>query len=299
MKGDFGRAYRRIMMAWTMEEAGEYRALARAIHPDLNGDEPRSGEAMAKLQELNSAVGSYLKLPKVDYAQKMDVGDIADVYLVKAGDRHSMLKVASDKRDNDLLETEAKRLWSIGGIFAPLLEETMMLDGKAGNMLEYHRRDDVVALEYLDKGLDFRHVVWMARRLMGALGKAHEMGFVHGAVLPRHLLFMRSNHGIRLVDWCYSVGIGEKLRVMVASQDEYYPPEIKRGVKVGPDFDIYMAAKCLGRITDIPKKFRPWFEKATLGQPRNRWQNAWEAYDSITKLAKEVYGPPHFMEFPD
>jgi len=220
--------------------------------------------------------------------------------LVKSADKYSVLKVAGDKGDNDLLETEAVRLRALGGTqFAPKLEATHVLEGKAANQLEYFRRDMLVPLEYLDKGLDFRHVVWMARRAMSSLAQAHRLGFVHGAVLPRHLLFGRENHGLGLVDWCYSVKIGEKLKVMVTSQEEFYPPEIKRRDKIGPDWDIFMAARSLQRITEVPRKFRPWFEKATMGQPRSRWQDAWDAYDKISEIALEVYGSPQFVAFPE
>lgn len=300
MKSDFGKAYRKVMMAWRMEEAGNYRSLARALHPDLNGSEPRVGDAMAKLGWLNSAVGEYLKLPGVGYAEKMDAGDIAEVFLMKSGDKYSVLKVAGEKLDNDLLETEAKRLKHLNkNWFISDLEATHTLDGKAVNQVEYVRRDTIVPLEFLDKGLDFRHVVWMARRTMSALAHTHKLGFVHGAVLPRHLLFGKEDHGLRLVDWCYSVDIGQKLKVMVTGQEDFYPPEIKSRGRVGPDWDIYMAARSLQQITDVPRKFRPWFEKATMGQARNRWQDAWDAYDKISEIALEVYGPPHFVEFPE
>jgi len=300
MKTRFQSAYEKLMMAWTMGEAGDYRELARAIHPDLNGSDPRSGEAMTKLQVLNS--------PIVDRGIggiKIEAGDIAEIFLLKDGpevfkDYPLMLKRALSPGDNDLLDIETERLTALKRTsFVPKLVDSRKVDGKASNLIQYIPRNLAVPLEYMGAGTDFRHVVWMAHRVMAALAETHNKGFVHGAILPRHLLFIKRHHGLAIVDWCYSVKIGEKLKAIVTGQEQYYPKEVKRKGKVGPDFDIYMAAKSLEGIAEVPKKFRPWFEKATMGQPRSRWQNAWDAYDSITRIAEEVYGPPRFVEWLD
>lgn len=286
----FQKAYEKVMMAWTMEEAGEYRALARALHPDLNGDEPRAGEAMAKLQVLNSSVDTALS--EWDFSRKIDAGDIADVYLVTRGTDRFVLK----KGEAEFLQTEAERLTA----FKDHSQFPVFVASTEGNLIEYVPRDGLVPLEYLNGDVDFRHVVWMGRRLLATLAFAHNKGFLHGAVLPRHTLFLKKDHEVRLVDWCYSVKVGEKLKAMVTSQERFYPPEATKRKKLGPDFDVYMAAKTLQVVTPhVPKEFRPWFEKATLGQPRNRWRDAWEAYDSLTSIAASVYGPPRFVVWPD
>ena len=54
-------------------------------------------------------------------------------------------------------------------------------------------------------GVDPRDAAWMWRRLLVALGFAHRAGVLHGAVLPEHVLIHPGEHGLVLVDWCYSV----------------------------------------------------------------------------------------------
>jgi hypothetical protein len=57
-------------------------------------------------------------------------------------------------------------------------------------------------------GLDVRHVAWIWRRVLTALGFAHATGIVHGAVLPPHLLVEPREHKVVLIDWCCATDVG-------------------------------------------------------------------------------------------
>ena len=51
-------------------------------------------------------------------------------------------------------------------------------------------------------GVDPKQMAWMWRRLLIALGHAHDREVIHGAVLPPHILIHPEAHGLLLVDWC-------------------------------------------------------------------------------------------------
>ena len=63
----------------------------------------------------------------------------------------------------------------------------------------------------------------MWRRLLVGLGWAHRAGVVHGAVLPEHVLIHPAEHGLVLVDWCYSVAPGERIPALVAKHRDGLP----------------------------------------------------------------------------
>jgi hypothetical protein len=53
-------------------------------------------------------------------------------------------------------------------------------------------------------------------------------GLVHGAVLPEHVLIQPDEHGLVLIDWCYSVPLtpSTPLRAPVTARAGLYPPEV-------------------------------------------------------------------------
>ena len=96
-------------------------------------------------------------------------------------------------------------------------------------------------------GLDPRDVAWMWRRLLVALGLAHRAGVVHGAVLPDHVLIEPADHGVVLVDWCYSVTdrLDHGARRSCRPTPDWYPREVHKRQPPGPGTDIAMAARCM------------------------------------------------------
>jgi hypothetical protein len=49
------------------------------------------------------------------------------------------------------------------------------------------------------RGIEPRPSIWIWRRILELLAFVHASGFVHGAVLPPHLLIEQGEHGVRLV----------------------------------------------------------------------------------------------------
>ena len=171
-------------------------------------------------------------------------GDISDLYACTIMGKtpvEAVFKLAANPSCNDLLETEAcvlKALYPLKQAdtgnyrFLPKLLDSFQTTGpgglRRGNVLM--RLDKTVSLAEIltaySKGIDFRDAVWMYKRLLTAVGEAERQGYVHGAVLPPHVLIYPENHGGRLIDWCYAVKPGMPVRAISPAWRAYYAPEV-------------------------------------------------------------------------
>ena len=153
-----------------------------------------------------------------------------------------ILKVSKNEYDNDLLTNEADVIKDLNAKFAverksdsyklciPKLFDTFQVDAHDApkpqvNVLEYYPGFfDVESIRKLTIGVDGRTLVWMWKRLMGVLSWVHHFRYVHGAVLPPHVMYFPDlycpdettrikdgrTHSVRLVDWCYAVNTRKK-----------------------------------------------------------------------------------------
>jgi hypothetical protein len=260
-----------------------------------------------------------LRSPRRTYLldQKIAAGDLCDVYLASAGNERFVLKAprASENGAESLLTKEMAVLWELTHIsnahyrlFFPEPVETI----EAG-----HDRPQVNVLAWNDgfftageiitrypAGLDGRHLAWMFKRMLAALGFAHRQGWIHGAVTPPHLLFHAENHGLLLIDWIHAVGPGEPLTLVPAEFKEWYPPECRYAAE--PASDIYLAAKSIVHLAGgdasgnlipdhVPRPMRAFFEACLLESPRMRPHDAWELHEEFDELLGELYGAPQYV----
>jgi hypothetical protein len=256
-------------------------------------------------------------------------GDIATLYAVNAIGHASpftetaIFKVARSAADNDLMEAESKALRllvpKLGTCLAedrllPQLIDTFMLKGKGAarrvNVLTRH--DDHYAMTEVKAaypaGLDFRDWAWMFNRALQVLGFVHRKGLVHGAVLPPHILVHPVSHGIKLVDWSYSVMAPQHIKARVAAFRDYYPPEVAAKGKATPGLDIYMLAKCsvyllggdpaLGVVpASVPSAIRSFLQGCMLVAPTRRPQDAWVLHTEFNELLERLVGPKKYRTF--
>jgi serine/threonine protein kinase len=224
-----------------------FRQLARRVHPDHFQNDPAAlGVATAALRQLTEwkqeadrkiAAGTYgdkkrhdpprpiiIKLPRDTLAlgHLIRSGDITDVYSGSLGSGPAVVvKIARDARDNDLLERERSVLQQLDKLdpkaqryFPARPVATVSIKGRSATVLpRYHSH---VAFDRICERskLDLRDLAWMLRRSLEGLGHLHRAGIAHGAVLPPHLLYHPVDHGLRLIDWCCSVPLGERARLL-------------------------------------------------------------------------------------
>jgi hypothetical protein len=238
-------------------------------------------------------------------------GDLADLYDTGEG---QYLKLPRSPANNDLLEREASALRTVettgDSRFLPyvprLIESFRHRDENTGvdrriNVIgtapNLHSLAEVHAA-YPD-GVDPRDVAWMWRRLLVALGFVHRAGLVHGAVLPTHVLIEPDDHGVVLVDWCYSAGPGDRIPALVPEFADWYPSEVHKRQSPGPGTDIAMAARCMRFLMGgkAPRRLRAFAAGCVLSSVDARPDDAWRLLDELDGVLTNLYGPRRFRPF--
>ncbi|WP_426511471.1 serine/threonine protein kinase [Dactylosporangium sp. McL0621] len=287
-----------------------YRTLAKLVHPDAAG--PRGTKAFARLSELWRNRGA-IRTARGTYATDVldHRGDLANLYRVPEGH----LKLVRDPSCNDLMAREAaalRRMAEHGDPrylpYVPRLVDSFRHRDEAGRT----RRANVIAmsasrLHSLQEvhakrphGVDPRDAAWMWRRLLVALGLAHRAGVVHGAIVAQHVLIEPDEHGVVLVDWCYSVSQpDEPIAALVPGHRDDYPPEVLSRGTPGAYTDIHMAAGLMsGLMGDrAPKALRRFADGCRLPSPRRRPDDAWSLLGEFDELLHRLYGPRKFRPF--
>jgi serine/threonine protein kinase len=301
--GDFAE------LARERDENDAYREWAKLVHPDAvsAAQSATATAAFARLARLYAERrGTELRTPQAVYRIGGIVasGDLADLSAVD-GNR-ALLKVPRRPADNDLMAAEAdalRRLWRDGDPryrpYAPrLLESLEHQDGngvrRRANVLE--SLGGFVPLSRLEKAVDPRDAAWMWRRLLVGLGWAHRAGVVHGAIVEEHVLIHPAEHGLAIVDWCYS---GPRPAAIVKSRAAAYPPEVRRDRAASPATDIYMATGLMTRLVGngLPAAMKRFAGGCLYDAERMRPQDAWVLLGEFDELLHKLYGPRVFRPF--
>ena len=284
-----------------------YRKWVKIVHPDgvSAAQSATATQAVAKLSALYARrAGQILRTPNGEYrvGGKVFAGDIADLSAVD-GDR-ALLKVPRSPADNDLMATEAdalRRLHEHGDPkyrpYAPRLFESFTHEDaqrirRTVNVLE--RQNGFVPLSRITRRIDPRDGAWMWRRLLVGLGWAHRAGVVHGAVLEDHVLIHPREHGLVLVDWCYS---GTRPTAIVAARKDAYPPEVLTDKTATEATDISMATGLMQRLIDMPEPMARFAAGCRYPAPRMRPQDAWALLGEFDELLDHLFGPRTFRPF--
>jgi hypothetical protein len=318
--------------------AGTYRRLARVLHPDRApaGREPDARRAFAVLATLweryqrlachghKSAVsGTTMVSGKHIYriGELVERTEIANVYTVEYGDdasaAHGLLKLPRDPRDSDLMRREAEALAAVQRdgdrrfrAFAPELVDTFRhrdpTDGTrrqgvvtAGTLAGFHTLAQVRAC-YLN-AVDPRDAAWMWRRLLVALDYAHRARVVHGAVLPGNVRIHARQHGLVLVDWCYSASRpGDRIPAIAEEYRAWYPPEVTSHRAPGPATDIHLATRCMEYLIGqdaMPRALANFARGCTLASERLRPQDARRLLAELDDILERLYGRRTFRPF--
>ena len=316
-----------------------YRELVTIAHPDRNqGSIDAANQACITLQELYAtaqrqlAAGVYGLAPRIRATTKLREyvgytaplqGDVCDLFPAEAAGDPVLLKVARRARNNDLLQAEAIVLHEIDRALDrqrtrahfPRLIEHFLLRTAAGDQ----RHTNVLRAEagYVSlaevlhaypNGLAAADAAWMFNRILTALGIAHSLGMVHGAVTPAHVLVRPDDHNGMLIDWCYSVPIGEPLKAITPPYAADYPPEVRAKQPATPATDLYMAARCMARLlgghpatlelpNSVPRPIRTLLSACLLPSAQRRAGDAWHVFDDFHEILGRLYGPPQFRPF--
>lgn len=309
-----------------------FRKIARVVHPDRTSH-PQAPAAFDRLKKLRDAgdkllaAGTYATSeegvePPIVFATKTRRYEVSarPVYLNACAhyaghvEREPVVvKVARSPRENDLLAREGRTLHELieateeeHRAFLPRYLESFTIKGKVTRQgLAFRATPNLYSLDDVRSvyptGIDPRDMAWMFRRLLFALSLAHNAGFVHGAVLPEHVLIEPDAHGLVLVDWKYAVPRGAQIKAIPAGRRAQYPPEVFEKQPASEATDIWMAVatmRCvLEPATELPPRLRSFLAGCQLRSPKARPDNALVLLREFDELLERMYGPRKFRAF--
>jgi serine/threonine protein kinase len=249
-------------------------------------------------------------------------GDVADVHLAADADdaareAHYLLKVARGPEGNAHLDAERHALTALlraaGSTtyrhYLPALADSFSATGQGPRRINVFRAEDGFhTLEQVHEqhpALDGRHLAWIFKRLLTVLGFCHRRSFVHGAVLPCHVLIHAPGHGLKLIGWGHSVAAGCRFRAVPERYRNWYQTEVHDRRSAGSATDLFLAARCLvylaggdpfsGRMPDaVPSPMRRFVRACLLESAAMRPDDAWALLDDFDDLLRLLYGRPSF-----
>jgi hypothetical protein len=246
-----------------------------------------------------------------DLAGEIGRGDLSDVQgAVRDGER-VVLKIPRIDGRNDLPAREKEALDELRAkagttVYARYLPEPVDVFVQEGRRINVFRwrpgfRSAEEVRDRFPTGLDGRHAAWMFRRTLEVLGFVHRAGWVHGAVLPPHLLFHPDDHALLLVGWIHAERPGRPLRVVPGAFAAWYPD---RGPAT-PAGDVDLAARSMIWLAggdpvrgELPKAVPAGLRRFLRGCLRDalgRDVDAWRLHDELDVVLADVYGPPRFV----
>lgn len=313
-----------------------FKKLARACHPDLHPSDPLAKKVFQKLIGFKDAAderirkGSWGKRVPLPHCKPMEIGkykakpnprigDIADLYTAEDGKRRLIIKVARHHDDNDLLRAEAEALRALTAIDKPVsdgvprLIDNFWVEGlwkREANVITGFTGFVTAQQIRAKMKVDSRTAVWMFKRMMSLLSWVHHFGFVHGAILPPHVMFYPDNdgksimdprkHTVRLVDWCYSVKYKDRTRLSswVPAWQDHYAPELLKKEHIGPSSDLFMAANMILYLSEpLPQRLDKVLKKCLITDHSKRYQKAKLVFDEWTEAAIAEFGSPKWHSF--
>lgn len=291
------------------------RAEAEKCLKDGTYGKPRKAAVKATLRS---------KAAVYEVVEEYRTGEVADLFVAETGGKRCLLKIVRQPSDNDMLDNEARVLAELhrqSGDKAKVFRKYLPKLVGSFDLVQdrCHRRVNVLDLaepeaEYVRKlkekkgldadlnyfslaeiraaypdGIDVRDAVWMIRRAFEGIGWVHSVGYVHGAMLPEHIIVHPTEHGARLVGWSYAVRAGRRITAISAGRKSMYPKSVFKREPAKPVLDVQLigetAALLLsdraGRpLADVPKDVATFFAQCRAGAISDGWE-AYRAYDAV------------------
>lgn len=331
-----------------------YRKMAKVLHPDQYPeglDDVTRAKAEEAFKRLVNYYNQATKAAKCDmYAKPTKLamittkrgqheirkavgrGDIASTFIATSMvdniSSKSFIKMAKRSEDNDLIAAEITALKQIHqspdepiyGVFvSQMIDSFLVPNGSRCRAIAIPFFEGFYSLaqvcEAFPNGVLALDAIWMWRKILVALGFAHDQGVIHGAVLPQNIMIHPGFHGLILADWCYSSiqkdGNYQPIKAIVSSNRSWYPQEVIDKLPPSEATDIILAARTMtyvmggepvyGVLPDsVPRPIRAFFKGCLTKSQTARPQNAWLLLQEFDELLEEMgtpYYPRRFREF--
>jgi hypothetical protein len=154
-------------------------------------------------------------------------------------------------------------------------------------------------------GIEPRASIWIWRRILETLSFLHGAGYVHGAVLPPHLLVETGEHGVRLVGFRAADHPGAPLAEVSPRFERFYPRELLKSRQLSPAADLAMSARAVAALLGgdpasgevpraVPAPLAAEIARAADFNRADELGGAWALRERLGAIAHEVFGPPAF-----
>lgn len=225
-----------------------------------------------------------------------------------AGHEAASVLIASSPGNADLADNHVTQLRHLGtevpeqfrGFYPKVVETFQYADGSTARRGIVQSRVEGFSpftkiLEVYPSGIVGRDMGWIFRRMLTAVGNAHDAGIIHGAVSLDSLLIHPEQHGLMLTDWQYSVPVDGTLRAVPKALRDDYPDTALSGDPVNHSLDINLCAKVALRLlaADQPSAMRTFFK--VCSNPKTL--SASVLLREFDILLARLYGPPKFHPF--
>lgn len=305
-----------------------YRRLARQSHPDMftdNTDKALAGKAFAHLTELWDAYNNHeakrnggtplntIKTKRHNYSVLARKG-VEGVFVrhaatYDAGHEQATLLFLKNPAETDLGRTHAVKIKDLSEkvpdkfryFYPQHLETFRHQDDKGIERLVVAQKTPegfvpaTKILEVYPDGIDGRDIAWIFKRMLVAVGNAHDIGIVHGAPTLAAFLIHPEQHGLILDRWEYSVDKGQKLVSLPLEKKDIYPDYIFNSQPVDHSLDINILADTITSLmsVDSPIQFKAFLKACKLQKTLTAAQLLREFNDLLFRL----YGEPKFHPF--
>lgn len=300
------------------------KRLRLICHPDRHAGQEARAEAaftaLGLLAERAKAPPVLVKSPKRTYriVSPLGIGDVSDVHHAVADGKDYVLKMARVPDGAAVLDTERAAIAAIlteagdthyRKYFPTLVESFPVRDRFPKRVNVFTHEAGSYTLERVrarhPDGLDGRHLAWVFKRLLTAIGFAHRCGRVHGAIVPSHILIFPDDHRLELIGWGHSVEMAGTIRTVPGKYLDWYPPEVRKKQAAHAATDLYLAAKsviflgggaapCWRLPHSVPRGLRLFLASCLLESPAMRPRDAWRLLDEFEAVLRGLYGPPRF-----
>jgi hypothetical protein len=243
-------------------------------------------------------------------------GEISDVYLATRARWPSelvLLKILRDADDLPLLQQE----WLfLSRLHSSAAAETMDLRLRVPSPVVMGERNLACAYRWVNgfthtfemvremypNGVPPVSSIWLWRRILEVVGVLRRGGYVHGAILPNHLLIQNGEHGVRIVGFSCADVVNAPLRLISTQYEDFYPAAVLDSHKLAIATDLVMSARCilylLGATNgDLPAHVPPRLAdllRRAGSADADAHINPWELHKEAGELGKSLFGPPAF-----
>lgn len=237
-----------------------------------------------------------------------------------------VLKQPRTSDDIDLLEREwwtLNELFSLESPVRDFLQSRLPMprrrvvendDGSASRAYAYAYQSGFfqTAEDVMDRypaGIDATAATWIWRRVLELLMGLHESGYVHGALLPPHLLVHARDHGVLVVGYSMAQKIDtEPLLAIVENYAALYPKTLRDGAVLGVEHDLMILARSIvllltgGKSLTVPSTVPAPLHgllDVSLGEDAQRLPttHAKHFHALVGQAAEQSFGPPKYHSF--